>query len=122
MLPKQVTKALKKVIKLTNSLADILQDGKISGNEWVSLALTSPMIPGIISDAKEALKAKVKFTPEVSQAISIEFEKEFDIANDKLEKQIEKGIDLLSRTHKKATEVVDLYEDWEDWIGSFKAA
>lgn len=122
MLDKDIKKAINKIVGLASSFSDILADGKISGSEWMQLAMTSPMIPGIISDAKTALKAKVKLTPEVSKQMSDEFAASFDIENDTVEAKVEQAIALVAKGHKIANEAVEFYEELVDYKDSWKTA
>lgn len=117
----QIKRAFKKVVNLASTVANVLADGKVTGSEWVTLALTSPTIPGIIEDAKKALKANAKLTPELSAEIAQEFAVQFDIKNDELESNIEEAIAILANTHKVANDAMQVYDQWESWVEKIRA-
>ncbi len=121
MLPLEAKRALERVLKLGSTIIDMSADG-FSKSEWFQLALTSPTIPSIVSDAEAGFKALKSFNPEVSQAIKDEFKIKFDIKNDKLEARIEKVIDLLARTHKVALDATEIAQEAIALYDEIKAA
>ena len=122
MLDKDIKNAIRRIVGLASTFADIFEDGKVSNSEWVKLAVTSPMIPSIITDAKTAQKAKVKMSPELSKQISDEIALSFDIKNDNVEAKIEEAIALVAKGHAVANEAIEFYEELVEFKDSFKKA
>lgn len=117
-----IKKAFKAVIKLGNSVAEVLEDGKVSLVELPGLAIASTGIPQLVQDSKAALEEfKSGIDSEEAIAIGNYFKEEFDISNDQLEEHIENGMDLLIRTYETGLETFNLYKGWSQWVEDFKA-
>jgi hypothetical protein len=117
-----IKKAFKSVIKLGNSVAEVLEDGKVSLVELPGLAIASTGIPQLVEDAKAALtEFKAGIDSDEALEIGNFFKEQFDISNDQLEVHIENGMDLLIRTYDTGLETYNLYKGWSSWVEDFKA-
>jgi hypothetical protein len=115
--------AFKKLIGVVEDVVPLFaDDGKLSRTELLGLLFIAPKIPSVIEDAKVALPAFKKLKPADAKDVAAFIREEFDLSNDKLEKQIEDGIDLLARGYEVGSEVYALVQDVENYITSFKAA
>jgi len=116
----EIKETFKGIINLANTLASILEDGKISIIELPALAIASSGIPSLVENGKKSLKTFKKMTPSKAKELAVYFENEYDITNDEIEKQVEDGIHLLSSTYETGLASFNLYKGWEAWIANFK--
>jgi len=116
----EIKETFKGVIQLADSLATVLEDGKISLIELPALAIASSRIPSLVENAKKSLATFKKMTPSKAKELAIYFENEYDIANDEIEKQVEDGIHLLSNTYETGLAAFNLYRGWEAWMNNFE--
>lgn len=116
-----IKETLSGVIRITESFADALADGKINFvTEGIPLITNLVVIPKIITSGKAALAELKDLDEEEAKEVAAYFALNFDIANDDLEVKIESAINLLADSYEFITGVFPLIKKWKDYVGGYK--
>jgi len=91
----KIKKALGFIIELGDNVSKALKDGKYSFAEIFGTALVAKEVVPIIKESKELYAELKDLDLEEKHDIEKWAKNKFDIPNDKLEKKIEKGFNVL---------------------------
>lgn len=88
-------KALEKVFNATMTVDKALEDGKITGIEWVRIAGTAVTLPWIFTNFKVIVSELHSLTIEQKTELSVWAKEKFDIHNDVVESVVEEALMFL---------------------------
>jgi hypothetical protein len=88
-------KALERIFKVTMTVDEALEDGKIKGLEWAKIATSALVLPWVFTHFKEIVTELKALTVEQKKELEVWAKATFDLHNDYTEALVEEALMFL---------------------------